>query len=754
MNTELGSVLSKAKKALKRGNQENALHYFTQALSIDPANPVAKKNCKKIRIKLGLPVVGVAPVPEPPQYQIDAIKKRIHTGDYETARRSCEALSEAFPKSVPLLDIWFHLYYAAGEFERCLELCSDMLEVGGSPDLIYYNQGNVYFKQGRDCEAIKSFDRALGFNAKYTDAHNNRGSTLLKLGKLEEAERSFFAASKADPRNLAAFNNLALTRMNLGQFEGALESANSALRLNPKHAEALNVRGLILQALKRFEDAARDLEQAIEIVPTHINAINNLALVLRDAGQNEAALECLRAGLAVFPEHAGTFNNIALIYRDLRRYRDASDSAAMAKKIAPDYLSPYIGHCMTLNYMDGATDSEIFRAHQETGLLIQREAGDRCDLGDRQINSRLKIGYVSGDFRMHSVAYFVEGILEAHDKTEVEVTCYHSSHEEDSVTQRLKASADRWRTVHSATDQELADLIVSDRIDVLVDLAGYTNGNRLGVFAKKPAPVQVTWVGYPNTTGLSTMDYRFVDKVTDPEGADQYHSEHLIRLPGGFNCYTGDDKAPIYKDLPFDRNGYITFGSFNNLSKVGPEVVAAWSRVLSGVPGSRLFLKAGNLKDASIKETLLREFEAEGISRDRIDLVVWTESREEHLALYNEIDIGLDTFPFNGATTTCEAMWMGVPVTTFIGSRHAGRVGASILKQVGIQELVADSVDEMINKTISLARDTEGLRSLRRSLRDQMKESELCAAEPKTRIIEAEYRRMMQKWLRSKEARP
>ena len=277
------------------------------------------------------------------------------------------------------------------------------------------------------------------------------------------------------------------------------------------------MRGLILQALKRFEDAARDLEQAIEIVPTHINAINNLALVLRDAGQNEAALECLRAGLAVFPEHAGTFNNIALIYRDLRRYRDASDSAAMAKKIAPDYLSPYIGHCMTLNYMDGATDSEIFRAHQETGLLIQREAGDRCDLGDRQINSRLKIGYVSGDFRMHSVAYFVEGILEAHDKTEVEVTCYHSSHEEDSVTQRLKASADRWRTVHSATDQELADLIVSDRIDVLVDLAGYTNGNRLGVFAKKPAPVQVTWVGYPNTTGLSTMDYRFVDKVTDPE---------------------------------------------------------------------------------------------------------------------------------------------------------------------------------------------------------------------------------------------
>lgn len=749
MSTELGSVLSKAKKALKRGNQENALHYFTEALSIDPANPIAKKNCKKIRIKMGLPSAADTPVSEPPQYQIDAIRKRISAGDHETARRSCEALSDSFPKSVPLLDLWFHLHYAAGEFDRCLQLCSEMLESGGSPALISYNQGNVYFKMGQDQEAIKSFDRALGFNAKYADAYNNRGSTLLRLGKLEEAERSFSAATKADQRSFSAFNNLALTRMNLGQFDQALQSANSALSLNPKHAEALNVRGLVLQALKRFDEAARDLQQAVEIIPTHINAINNLALVLRDAGQNEAALEHLRGGLAMFPEHAGTFNNIALIYRDLRRYQEASDSATTAKNIAPDYLSPHIGQCMTLNYLDDATDSEIFRAHQEAGRLIQKKAGEQCDLGGRQINPRLKIGYISGDFRMHSVAYFIEGILEAHDKTEFEVTCYHTSHEEDSVTQRLKASADRWRTVYAATDQELADQIVSDGIDVLVDLAGYTNGNRLVVFAKKPAPVQVTWIGYPNTTGLSTMDYRFVDDVTDPEGADPYHSEQLIRLPGGFNCYSGDDTAPVYEDLPLDYNGHITFGSFNNLLKVGPGVVAAWSRVLSGVPGSRLLLKASNLKDASIKEALLGEFEAEGISRDRIDLVVWTESREEHLRLYRRVDIGLDTFPFNGATTTCEAMWMGVPVTTFIGSRHAGRVGASILKQAGLHDLVADSVDVMISKTIALAHDTGRLRSLRQSIRQQMRESDLCAAESKARIIEAEYRRMVLEWQRT-----
>lgn len=754
MNTELGSALSKAKKALKRGNQKNALHYFTQALIIDPANPVAKKNCKKIRIKLGLPPVGLAPVSAPPQYELDAIKNRINAGDYETARRSCEAFSEAFPKSIQLLDIWFYFYYAVGEFERCLQLCSDMLEIGGLPDLIYYNQGNVYCKLGRDWDAVESFDRALGFNTRKADAHNNRATTLLRLGRLEEAERGFFAATKADPHSCSAFTNLALTRMNLGQYEKALESANGALRLNPKHAEALNIRGLVLKALKRHDEAVQDLELAVELVPGHVNAINNLALVMRDLGQNTDALERLKNALAVFPEHADTFNNISLLYRDLRKYREAIDHAATAIKFAPDDLRPHLNRCMTLNYLEDAEDSEIFKAHQECAQLIQAKAGELCDLGNKQINSRLKIGYLSGDFRAHSVAYFIEGILKTHDKAEVEVTCYHNSHETDSVTQRLMESADRWRGVYSLSDQELTELIVSDEIDVLVDLAGYTNGNRLGVFAKKPAPVQVTWIGYPNTTGLSTMDYRFVDDMTDQADTDRYHSEHLIRLPEGFNCYTGDDEAPVYRDLPYDRNGHITFGSFNNLLKVGRGVVTAWSKVLAGVQGSRLLLKANNLRDASVRETLLNEFEAEGVSRDRIDLVVWTESREEHLALYKEIDIGLDTFPFNGATTTCEAMWMGVPVTTFIGSRHAGRVGASILKQVDIQELVADSVDEMIDKTISLARDTEGLRSLRRSLRDRMKASALCAAEPKTRIIEAEYRRMMQKWLRSQKARP
>ena len=749
MNTELGSVLSKAKKALKRGNQENALHYFTQALSIDPANPVAKKNCKKIRIKLGLPTAGLAPVSAPPQYQLDAIKNRLNAGDYETARRSCEALGEAFPKSIQLLDIWFHLYYAVGEFERCLQLCSDMLEIGGSPDLIYYNQGNVYCKLGRDWDAIESFDRALGFNTKKADAHNNRATTLLRLGKLEEAERGFFAATKADPQGISAFTNLALTRMNLGQYERALESASGALRLNPRHAEALNIRGLILKALKRHDEAVQDLELAVEAVPGHINAINNLALVMRDVGQNTEALGRLKSALAVFPDHADTFNNISLIYRDLRRYRDAIDHAATAIKFAPDDLRPHLNQCMTLNYLEDAEDSEIFRAHQEAGQLIERQAGQKCDLGGRQINSRLKIGYLSGDFRAHSVAYFIEGILKAHDKTEVEVTCYHNSHEADSVTQRLMASTDRWREVYSLSDQELTELIVSDEIDVLVDLAGYTNGNRLGVLARKPAPVQVTWIGYPNTTGLSTMDYRLVDDVTDQADTDRYHSEQLIRLPGGFNCYTGDDTAPVYEDLPFDRDGHITFGSFNNLLKVGPGVVKAWSRVLSGVPGSRLLLKANNLRDASVRETLLSEFEAEGISRDRIDLVVWTESREEHLKLYHRVDIGLDTFPFNGATTTCEAMWMGVPVTTFIGSRHAGRVGASILKQAGLHDLVADSVDEMISKTIALANDTGRLRSLRRSIRRQMRESDLCAAESKARILEAEYRRMALEWQRT-----
>ena len=360
---------------------------------------------------------------------------------------------------------------------------------------------------------------------------------------------------------------------------------------------------------------------------------------------------------------------------------------------------------------------------------------------------RLKIGYVSPDFRRHPVASFIEPALAAHNRNHCEVFCYSDVPKHDEITARMKGHSDHWRDIPGIPDGDAAELMRKDGIDILVDLAGHTSHNRLLLFARKPAPVQVSWIGYPATTGLSAMDYKIVDEYTDPHGVtERFYTEELIRLPGSFLCYLPDEQSPGVGSLPALGSGHITFGSCNNFAKVSPGVIALWTTILKTIAGSRLIMKAKSLSDCSTRDYVMDMFRRNGIPEQRIELLSWEPSAMGHLNTYNRIDIALDTFPYNGTTTTCEALWMGVPVITLAGNTHASRVGTSLLTNIGIPDLIAGTQEEYVSMAEKLAGDLQRLQSLRGKLRGRMADSMLVDAHRFIAHLEAAYRTIWEKW--------
>jgi predicted O-linked N-acetylglucosamine transferase (SPINDLY family) len=355
----------------------------------------------------------------------------------------------------------------------------------------------------------------------------------------------------------------------------------------------------------------------------------------------------------------------------------------------------------------------------------------------------LRIGYVSPDFVHHAVSYFVEPVLAAHNRAQIEVFCYADAPVADATTARLRGLSDQWRDIAPLNDAQVAELIRSDKIDILVDLAGHTARHRLLVFARRPAPIQLTWIGYPNTTGLETIDSRLTDAISDPLGQTEvFHTEKLVRLPEVFSCYKPSDQAPAVSELPAVKNGYVTFGSFNHFAKINPAVLDLWARLMVRLPSSRLFLKARSLADPETATGVRETFKRHGVAANRLTLCSDELSVAAHQSLYHGVDIALDPFPYNGTTTTCEALWMGVPVITLAGQTHVSRVSASLLTHLGRPEWIAHSEDGYIEKCAALAADLPRLAELRANQREQMRLSPVCDAPRFTAQLEATYREL------------
>jgi predicted O-linked N-acetylglucosamine transferase (SPINDLY family) len=555
------------------------------------------------------------------------------------------------------------------------------------------NVGRTLRDQGRAAEAIVAYGQALQLRPDFVEALNGLGIVLCELGKLNEAAAAFRRAVELRPDFADAYGNLGNVLEDLGRLDEAVACHRRALELKPDCAEAYNNLGLALRTQGKPDDAAAQLRRAVELKPDYAEAYNNLALALQDQGSLDEAVACLRRGLELNPDNARTHSNLVSTLH-----------------YCPDFDLQAIG------------EEHRCWDRQHAQPLAQH---GRPHLNDRTPDRRLRLGFVSSDFGRHPVGFFLIRALESLDRTQCEVVCYSDRLGADEFTARFKSTADRWLDVCDRSDEQLAELIRGERVDILFDLAGHTARNRLLCFARKPAPVQVTWIGYEGTTGLTAIDYSLADRHVAPPEIEAHASERVLRLPDGYVCYDPPGAAPPVGPLPALATGQVTLASFNSPTKITPQVVAVWSQILGRVPGSRLMLKYLGLDRPQVRARFERMFAAQGIGAERLQFAGQS-PYAEYLAAYHQVDLALDPFPFNGGATTCEALWMGVPVVTWPGTTFASRHSLSHLSAVGLTETVARSLPEYVDLAVGLARDLPRLVELRVGLRSRMARSPLC----------------------------
>ncbi len=616
----------------------------------------------------------------------------------------------------------------------------------------WLNLGQTRLLRGRGRDAVGTFRRAVELMPDAAEAHAYLGTALLREGDLPAAIQALRQAVRLDGHLAEAHYNLGLALDRGGDDVAAERAWRQAIEANPFYLKPWNHLGLLLRRHGKTADARTVFERALTHTGTDAAGAaelwNNFANLLEDKNDIEASLAAYDKAVALAPEAALLRLNYGSALLAVGLNEEARVHLERARQLAP--ALPATAHAaffITLYTQDPARPPlDRLRTWSAT---LPRGIPD-FSAHDRDARRRLKVGYVSPDLCRHSVAYFFEPVLAAHDRTAVEVFCYANVRNPDTVTERLQHHADHWRDTRALSDEQLAEAVRKDDIDILIDLAGHTVGTRLSAFARRPAPIQATWIGYPATTGLPEIDWRITDEWADPPGlTDAQFSERQLRLPGGFNAYRPPTRAPDVAPLPASGNGHVTFGSFNFGGKLNTATLDRWAELLRRIPGSRLIIKHRGLAVARVRETLRARFVRHGIDPARLDLFAFLPDTQGHLAVYNKVDIALDSFPYNGTTTTCEALWMGVPVLTQAGNAHMSRVGASLLTRAGLGEWIAEDGDAYLEIATRMASDLPALADLRATLRGRLARSPVCDATRLTRQLEVELRRLWREWCAS-----
>ncbi len=697
------------------------------------------------------------------------------SGRLEQLAESCRRQLKIDPRNAAALHRLGLLAQETGQPEEAVELLLRSLQINGQNVPAIVDLANVLKEMGRLDEAADFYRAALEAAPRDVDLHVKLGKVLGVAGHWDEAVQSLQEAVKLNPESAFAYGNLGLAYQSRGELALAIASYRQATRLLPgseqimanlggclvqagRHEEAIEVlsRGVrkhprsasafsnlaaACTALGRTEEATCAAWKAVEISPQSAQALNNLGNALKAQGQYAQAIGCFAKARQNLPDCYIAYNNLGTTLSEMGRSAEALEGLRRACQLNPNNPSVFSNYLLTLNYQPDQSRETVFAEHRQFDAQFAQPLRGFIEPHENvaEPQRRLRIGYVSADFRDHPVAQFVEPVLATHSASDCDVFCYANQRVNDAVTDRLRRQVPQWRNVASLTDVEFVAQILRDRIDILVDLSGHTAGNRLLVFARKPAPIQVTMIGYMQTTGLSTIDYRITDEHLDPVGvSDPFNTETLIRLPSGAATFQPPAVCPPVNELPALGNGYVTYASFNNLAKVSAEVVAAWARILQAQPNAKLLLvgRGGN--------SLVEAFASHGIDSERLE-VLERLPFGDYLALHHRVDFLLDTFPYNGGTTSLLALWMGVPLVTLAGAGAVSRTGAGILQGVGLSRLAASNVDEYIARAVGQTRDLPGLADLRASLRSKL----LSALESPAIFVgqlERTYREMWVNW--------
>jgi len=581
-------------------------------------------------------------------------------------------------------------------------------------------------QNARFVDALAAYGKAARMNSNVAFVWFRQGKLLNGLRRYAESIPALEKATSL-PGQLGDYHyeyGLALHMSK--RFQEALVHYEKALSMGYNTAALQCNRGVIYKDLRKGGDAIMAFHAAVKMDPLNVSYLNNLGAAALELGLNSEALECFEQAVQKNPKLPTARNNIGNLLKDRARGMDALPQYRKSMELNPDDRDAPSNYLLCHMYIPDMDPMLVFEEHKKWGISTTKKIPPAFKFKPRDAATKIRVGFLSADLCHHPVAHFIEPIFRGYDRERFEFVAYGDQRKSDEFSARFAKQVDLWRETSSCDDQTLARLIHEDRVDILFELAGHTAYNRLGVFALKPAPVQVSYLGYPGTTGLPTIDFRITDAFADPHRTTEYlHTEKLIRVPECAWCFEPDASAPEVELLPASRNGYVTFGCFNNMAKLNPFLFQTWAEILLRVPGSHLRLKARTLTDDGVRKELKSYFTERGIEEGRLDFFGHTRKIFEHLGHYHSVDIALDSFPYHGTTTTCEAMWMGCPVVTLAGKTHVSRVGVSLLSAVGLQEFITNTQEAYIEKTVALAAQIDRLQELRSGMRERLRQSVL-----------------------------
>ncbi len=661
-------------------------------------------------------------------------------GRLQQAEAIYRQLLQVNPEHADALYLSGVIAFQKGELDTAVVLISKAISLNPLKADYYSKLGLVLREQNKVDAAIACYQKALSIKPDCTEVYNNLGVAFKYQGNLDAAITCYEKALSMMPNDVNARINIGAALREQGKLDAAFEHIHKVIALKPDFAAAYNVLGIILMEQGKLEASVEYYQKALSIKPDNAEGCYNLGISYKKQGKLEAAAECYRKALSIAPGYANAYKGLGNLLMEQGRQEQALTFYEQGLTFNPSCAPLHHSLIFSTSRAFADDGAKVFELSKRFGKQFETGLNYPLHQNNATPDRRLRIGYVSGDFRDHSVTYFIEPILANHNRQNVEIFCYYNHHRVAPVTRRLMDCADHWRSIFGISDENAEKLVRQDAIDILVDLSGHTAFNRLLLFARKPAPVQVTWIGYPATTGLSAMDYRFTNNyINPPDWNDQHHTEKLIRFSTS-SCFQREKTLPEINALPALKNGYLTFASFHAHNKIPPATISLWAKVLSALPNARLALCPDSAKDQFI-----RQFQALGVSPDRLDFFS-QQPLPQYLALHNEVDIMLDTVPYNGGTVSRHSLWMGVPILTLAGRQAVSRVGLALMTDLGLETFVAECETDFVDNARRWADDFAGLAQVRSSLREKMQNAPFSNPTLAVNELESAYRQMWRTW--------